>query len=151
MAQNGATDRDIIGNAPRLNGVLETSLYVENLERAKEFYRALFSFKEFFTDDRMCAMEIPPSQVLLLFRRGATLTPAPMHGGWIPPHGGTGSLHLCFGIPLRELAKWEAHLQRLDIALLSKLTGPKGGTSLYFRDPDDNLLEIATPGLWPNY
>ncbi len=27
---------------------------------------------------------------------------------------------------------------------------PGGGTSLSFRDHDGNLVEVATPGLWPN-
>ena len=29
--------------------------------------------------------------------------------------------------------------------------GPRGGTSLYFNDPDGNVVELATPGLWANY
>jgi hypothetical protein len=28
---------------------------------------------------------------------------------------------------------------------------PEGSTSIYFRDPDGHLLELVTPGLWPNY
>ena len=28
---------------------------------------------------------------------------------------------------------------------------PGVGTLAYFRDPDGNLLEFATPGLWENY
>ncbi len=33
----------------------------------------------------------------------------------------------------------------------STATEAKGGTSLYFRDPDDNSVEVAPPGLWPHY
>ena len=28
---------------------------------------------------------------------------------------------------------------------------PRSGESIYFRDPDGHLLELATPGLWPGY
>jgi catechol 2,3-dioxygenase-like lactoylglutathione lyase family enzyme len=27
----------------------------------------------------------------------------------------------------------------------------RGGRSIYFRDPDGHLLELATPGLWSVY
>jgi catechol 2,3-dioxygenase-like lactoylglutathione lyase family enzyme len=135
---------------PRVSGVLETSLYVADLERARDFYQRLFGFEEFFTDDRMCALGVPNEQVLLLFRRGATNEPAPAPDGFIPPHHGEGPLHLCFAIPFGELNRWEDHLRRQEIAVESKLRWPHGGTSLYFRDPDNNSVEVATPGLWPN-
>jgi catechol 2,3-dioxygenase-like lactoylglutathione lyase family enzyme len=38
----------------------------------------------------------------------------------------------------------------LGIAIESRITWARGGTSLYFRDPDGHSLEVATPGLWPN-
>lgn len=136
---------------PRIGGILETSLYVDDLPRARNFYQTVFGFETFFVDPRMCAMGVPDGQVLLLFLRGATDSPAPVNGGFIPPHRGDGHLHLCFAIPLGELAAWEAHLLALDIAVESRLRWAKGGTSLYFRDPDGNSLEVATPGLWPNH
>lgn len=136
---------------PRITGVLETSLYVDDLDTARAFYQRLFGFETFFCDARMCAMGVASSQVLLLFRRGATDQPAPAAGGFIPPHRGEGKLHLCFAIPFRELAAWEAHLHRMDVPVESRLTWPHGATSLYFRDPDGNSLEVATPGLWPNH
>ena len=135
---------------PRVSGILETSLYVEDLGRSRDFYERVFGFTSFFQDDRMCAMEVPGEQVLLLFRHGMTDQPAPMPSGLIPPHHGRGALHLAFAIPLGELAAWEAHLSRLDIGIESRLVWPKGATSLYFRDPDGHSLEVATPGLWPN-
>ena len=59
--------------------------------------------------------------------------------------------HLCFAMPWGELASWEAHLAADGIAIESRITWPRGGTSLYLRDPDGHSLEIATPGLWPSW
>lgn len=136
---------------PRTSGVLETSLYVTDLDRSCRFYERLFGFERFVHDGRMCALGVPGSQVLLLFRQGATDEPAPVPGGCIPPHHGIGELHLCFAIPFGELAAWEGHLLREGIEVESRISWQRGGTSLYFRDPDGNSLEVATPGLWPNY
>jgi catechol 2,3-dioxygenase-like lactoylglutathione lyase family enzyme len=74
-----------------------------------------------------------------------------MPGGTIPPHDGQGTLHVAFAIPTDELDAWEQHLKSHDIAIEGRTDWPRGGKSIYFRDPDDHLLELATPGLWPNY
>jgi len=136
---------------PRLGGVLETSLYVADLERARAFYQHVFGLEAFFRDSRMCALGVVPGQVLLLFAHGTTGSPAPVPGGFIPPHGAIGAAHLCFAIPAGELTAWEAHLARHGLDIESRIAWQRGSTSLYFRDPDGNSLEVATPGLWPNF
>jgi catechol 2,3-dioxygenase-like lactoylglutathione lyase family enzyme len=135
----------------RVAHILETSLYVADLDRSQQFYEALFGFPVFMRDRRMCALGVPGAQVLLLFRRGGSLAPSPAPGGTIPPHDGQGNLHLCFAIPEDTLAAWEERLAAAGIAVESRVRWPRGGTSLYFRDPDGHSLEVATPGLWPNY
>jgi len=135
---------------PRVSGVLETSLYVADLTRAQEFYQRVFGFETFVYDGRMCALGVPGSQVLLLFKHGSTDVPAPTPGGVIPPHHGAGALHVCFSIPFGELNAWETHLHAQGVNIESRVKWPRGGTSFYFRDPDGHSVEIATPGLWPN-
>lgn len=135
---------------PRISHILETSLYVEDLGRSRSFYERIFGFSTLFVDERMCAMEIPGEQVLLLFLHGMTNEPASMPGGFIPPHHGSGALHLAFAIPLQELSRWETHLAHASTPVESRMTWPGGAISLYFRDPDGHSLEVATPGLWPN-
>ncbi|HET9019601.1 MAG TPA: VOC family protein [Acetobacteraceae bacterium] len=138
--------------APRVTHVLETSLYVTDLDRAQAFYQRLFGFPPFLRDGRMCALGVPGSQVLLLFRREGSVAPSPApDGGFIPAHDGRGTLHLCFAIPEEDLAGWERRLAAQDIAVESRVAWPGGSVSLYFRDPDGHSLEVATPLLWPNY
>jgi catechol 2,3-dioxygenase-like lactoylglutathione lyase family enzyme len=37
------------------------------------------------------------------------------------------------------------------VEIISRMSWPRGGESLYFRDPDNHVLELATPGIWPIY
>jgi catechol 2,3-dioxygenase-like lactoylglutathione lyase family enzyme len=60
-------------------------------------------------------------------------------------------LHVAFSIPHDALEEWQQHLTDAGIALEGWTQWPRGGVSVYFRDPDDHLLEIATPGLWKAY
>jgi catechol 2,3-dioxygenase-like lactoylglutathione lyase family enzyme len=135
---------------PTVSRVLETSLYVADLDRSQRFYATVFGFDVLLRDDRMCAMAIPGRQILLLFRLGGSVTPSQTPFGTIPPHDGSGIQHLCFAIARDDLARWDAHLTAQGLAIESRIDWPAGGTSLYFRDPDAHSLEVATPGLWAN-
>jgi catechol 2,3-dioxygenase-like lactoylglutathione lyase family enzyme len=133
---------------PKLSGVLETALYVDDLDRAAAFYRDIFDLPVLFWDDRLCALAVAGKQVLLLFVKGASAEAAQLPGGTIPGHDGAGRLHLAFAIESDDLVSWEAALASREIAIEGRMSWPRGGTSLYFRDPDGHLLELATPGLW---
>ncbi|MBI1787761.1 MAG: VOC family protein [Acidobacteria bacterium] len=135
---------------PEITGVLETSLYVDDVARAAEFYQRLFGFPILVSDDRMCALAAS-RQVLLLFRKGASAEPMPRPGGVIPPHDGGGALHLAFSIPASEWEPWRDRLAQCGVAIESVVTWERGGRSLYFRDPDRHLVELVTPGCWAIY
>ena len=136
---------------PKIVGVLETALYVDDLDRAAHFYEGVLGLKPINKDQRFAGYDAGPRSVLLLFKRGSTLETVYMPGGTIPPHGGEGVLHVAFAIDADALAGWEAHLQAHKVAIEARMDWPRGGKSIYFRDPDNHLLELATPGLWPNY
>jgi catechol 2,3-dioxygenase-like lactoylglutathione lyase family enzyme len=136
---------------PALSGVLETSLYVDDVERAAEFYRSLFGFEILVQDQRFCGMSVAGRQVLLLFRKGSSTSVTVVPGGKIPPHDGAGQLHLAFSIPAEALAGWEVRLAGMEIAIESRVFWERGGQSVYFRDSDRNLVELVTPGCWQIY
>jgi catechol 2,3-dioxygenase-like lactoylglutathione lyase family enzyme len=130
---------------PKLNGVLETALYVEELSRSAAFYRSLFGFDEILSIDRLCALSVEGRQVLLLFKKGGSADLP------ISAHDGSGQAHLAFAIPADALDAWEARLRQHGVAFEEKKIWERGGISLYFRDPDGHLLELATPGIWSIY
>ena len=134
----------------RTRRVLETSLYVDDLVRARRFYERHFDLEILHADERMCAYAIGDT-VLLLFRRREGLTPVTMPNGTIPSHDGEGPLHVAFAIDESDLPDWEQELTAAGIVIESRVHWPRGGHSLYFRDPDGHLVEVATPGLWRNY
>ncbi len=131
--------------------VLETALYVDDLARAGRFYGETLGLEPMTQDSRMWALDCGPSSVLLLFRRGGTLETVELQGGRIPPHDGAGPAHIAFAVAAEELPEWEARLADCGVEIEARMNWPRGGESLYFRDPDGHLLELATPGLWANY
>ncbi len=132
---------------PRVNGILETSLYVESAAKSAEFYQRVFGFEVIDFDGerlddatRLCAISAGDRDVLLLFKRGGTSNT-----------DAAGSIHIAFGISRSELATRKEWLAHKGITIESEKTWKYGGKALYFRDPDGNLLEVVTPGVWSIY
>jgi catechol 2,3-dioxygenase-like lactoylglutathione lyase family enzyme len=136
---------------PNLLGILETVLYVDSFERACPFYEQILRLNNIYRDQRLCAYDVGARGVLLLFLRGRSLEAVKLPGGTIPPHDGHGPVHIAFSIAADELATWEAQLSDAGVEIEGRTKWPRGGISIYFRDPDGHLLELATPGLWPGY
>lgn len=130
---------------PRSEGILESSLYVDDVAVSARFYEKIFGFHKISDfGERGCAMQAGTRQVLLLFKKGGSQSIQSAHDG-------TGELHLAFAISPSELEIWEAWLAENGIAVEEKRRWDLGGESVYFRDPDRHLLEIATPGVWSVY
>jgi len=135
---------------PAIEGVVETAVYVDDMQRAKEFYEGALMLDVMFQDERLRAYKAGRS-VFLVFKRGASNQNTEMKIGNIPAHDSAGHAHMAFAIAQDELADWEKQLDERGVKIEGRVKWPKGGTSIYFRDPDGNLLELATPGLWENY
>jgi catechol 2,3-dioxygenase-like lactoylglutathione lyase family enzyme len=134
-----------VGMRPTCDGLLESSLYVEDVAASARFYGRIFGF-EVISDfgERGCALDAGERRVLLLFKKGGSRDTS-------SPHDGDGELHVAFAIPAVELSRWETWLAENGIAIEEKRTWDPGGVSLYFRDPDRHLLEVASPGVWSVY
>jgi catechol 2,3-dioxygenase-like lactoylglutathione lyase family enzyme len=136
---------------PTIDRILETGLYVEDVDRAVAFYRDVLGLEVVAESPRLAAIHGGASTVLLLMLRGAMSGGGPSAGGWLPPHDAEGRQHFAFAVATEELPAWERHLAARGVAVESRVRWDRGGTSLYFRDPDGHLLELATPGVWSVY
>ena len=131
--------------------MIETSIYVDDLDRAARFYEDLFRLDPLHADDRLRAYSVAGKSVLLIFKRGASTDGIALPFGKLGSHDGSGPLHLAFSIALEDLPAWEEMLAKKKIAIETRIHWPRGGVSLYFRDPDNHLVELATPGVWAVY
>jgi len=101
-------------------------------------------------DDRFCAFRVQ-NDVLLLFKKNGSEEPVRLPGGLIPPHATQGAGHFALAVASDDLEDWRIRLREHGILIESEMHWERGGISLYFRDPDNNLVELATPGVWANY
>ncbi|KWT06942.1 MULTISPECIES: VOC family protein [Pseudomonas syringae group] len=136
---------------PRLNRIIETALYVDDLAKAKSFYLATLELDVMFESPTLVAFNVGGSNTLLLFKRGASLQTQYLSGGEIPPHDAHGRIHVCFAIDADQMQPWVDRLALAEVAIEGRTEWPKGGSSIYFRDPDENLVELLTPGCWAIY
>jgi catechol 2,3-dioxygenase-like lactoylglutathione lyase family enzyme len=128
--------------------VLETSLYVSDLERAVAFYESVLGLRKiedgYFTGGRGAALQVGSGpSVLLLFR--AEITRA---GGELPAHGTTGAGHVAFRVDPETLPVWRKHLGEHGVAIEKEFSFGSQPPSIYFRDPDGNSLELAVSSIW---
>ena len=139
-------------SAPRLDRVVETALYCDDLARSRAFYVGILGGEPLLDSARLVAVSVGGVSVLLLFQRGATSEPLATAGGVVPPHGGTGIQHVAFAVAdLGQLDAWAARLDEHRVAIESRVRWPRGGESIYIRDPDQHSIELITPGLWAIY
>jgi catechol 2,3-dioxygenase-like lactoylglutathione lyase family enzyme len=136
---------------PKLKGILETAIHTEDMACSRAFYEGVLGLAPIYSDDRLSAYAVAGRDVLLVFRKGATGQTVTLPSGTIPGHGGDGALHVAFAIGKEELDRWEAHLASRGVTIEGRNDWERGGRSIYFRDPDGHLLELATPGLWSVY
>ena len=132
-----------INSGPRLERILETSLYAEDLDQAETFYRTLLGLEPFARESNRHVFFKCGDQMLLIFNPDRTITESDS-----APHGARGPGHVAFAVPMSEFARWIAHLRTIGVGIEKDVAWPNGGRSIYFRDPAGNCLELASPLVW---
>ena len=127
----------------QLRRILETSLYADDLDQAEAFYKSVLGLNLFAKEAGRHLFFKLGDQMLLIFNPAKTIEES-----GVAPHGASGPGHIGFAVPLSELDQWRLLLQERGIQIEKDAAWPKGGRSLYFRDPAGNCLEFASPLVW---
>lgn len=134
---------------PALHGVLETAIYVDDLEKAEQFYGAVLGLPKIFAaPGRQLVFSCQDSILLVFNPEHTSREQVVINGGAIPLHGTHGAGHMAFRVPAAELDAWRRRLEVAGVAIESEITWPNRAHSIYFRDPAGNSIELATPNLW---
>lgn len=123
--------------------IFETVIYADDLAEAQEFYTNVLGLELYSAFDVALCFH-SEGGVLLIFDRAKSILP----GRDVPSHGSHGPGHIAFAARTDELNGWRAQLAAHDIPIEMEVTWPTGGTSIYFRDPAGNSVELAPPTLW---
>lgn len=133
-----------ISPALAIEQVVETALYSTDLSRMEEFYSQILNFRVVDKEEgRHVFFQVGQGSILLIFNPETTI-----HGHHLPAHGAIGPSHVAFGIPTDSLNAWRSRLADRGIRIEHDHTWPRGGHSLYFRDPAGNSIELITPNVW---
>jgi catechol 2,3-dioxygenase-like lactoylglutathione lyase family enzyme len=128
----------------QIHAVIETAIYVDDLDQAEAFYRDVLDLPVIGKEaGRHVFFRVGTASVLLAFLVEATLK-----GDHLPAHGAKGPGHFALGIAADELNAWRQRLQARGVGIEKEVTWPRGGKSIYFRDPAGNSVELVTPGIW---
>ena len=133
----------------RIDGVLETCLYARDLDAAERFYGGVLGLAVFAREEeRHVFFRCGPAMLLVFDPERTASSPGQVSGVAVPAHGAHGAGHVCFRIAADELPSWRERLAQAGVAIDAEIAWPRGGSSLYVRDPAGNSVELAPARIW---
>ena len=136
-----------------VDGVIEVPVSADDVDRAAKFYERIFGFKTIFeNEDKLRALDACGRQVILLFKRKAITETIDAPEGEIPAHDVAGESHFALGVASEQrLEECITRLGKLGVPIESQARSTFGGRQVYFRDTENNLVELITRNVWPIY
>jgi len=125
------------GEVPHITGILETVLYVADLERAEQFYRSVMALKQIGKE--------PGRHVFFRVGRASCCCSTPertRRSEHLPPHGADGEIHVCFTVAPAEYEAWKRRVQDHHVTIQKEITWPSVVPSI-------SGIRTATFWSWP--
>jgi catechol 2,3-dioxygenase-like lactoylglutathione lyase family enzyme len=127
----------------KIKQIKETCIYVKDLETSRKFYQEQLGLDLIGKVENRHVFFRAGSSVLLCFIAGAT-----QNGNSLPSHSAVGNIHLAFEVNKEDYHLWKEKVEKNNIEIIQEQSWKNGLKSFYFRDPDNNLLEIVPEGIW---
>jgi catechol 2,3-dioxygenase-like lactoylglutathione lyase family enzyme len=128
--------------------ILESALYADDLDAAENFYGKILGLSKIMRAGNRHIFYRCGDLVLLIFNPDETEVPPTGDQLAVPPHGARGPGHLCFRATAGEIDDWAQRLSEAGVGIEAVVEWPRGGRSIYFRDPAGNSLEFAEARIW---
>ena len=123
--------------------IKETCLYIRDLNSAKEFYNGLLGFELIhYLPEKHVFFRVGSSVLLCFNPDDSKLKTSP------PPHFAEGNQHFAFEVTADDYEKCKEKIKGFGIEIIDTLVWKSGQESFYFKDPENNVLEIVPVGVW---
>jgi catechol 2,3-dioxygenase-like lactoylglutathione lyase family enzyme len=131
----------------KINKIIETVLYCDDVEEMLVFYQNLFDFEILQKSLPRGVFLKCGESVLAIFNRSMT-----REGNQVAPaHGATGVQHMAFEVPDGEYEEWKKIFTEKGIEIIQEVeweSRNNGAKSFYFIDPAGNNIELSEKKLW---
>lgn len=131
----------------KINKIIETVLYCDDVEEMLNFYQKYFGFEVLQKSLPRGVFLKCGESILAIFNRSMTSEDNQI----APGHGTTGVHHMAFEIPDGEYEEWKKSLTEKGLKIVQEITWESrtnNSRSFYFQDPAGNNIEIAEKKLW---
>lgn len=126
----------------KIAGIKETVLYAKDLEKIKQFYHHFLGL-DIYSEKVEAFIFFKLSNHMLLFFQ----TDYSRNQDHLPAHYAEGIQHLAFWVSNKEYQVWKEKFSELEL-IEHVQEWPGNLESFYFRDPENNSLEIVPEQLW---
>lgn len=135
--------------AVEVEGVLEACLYGGDLGAAERFYAGIIGLPVYARVPGRHVFFRCGAGMFLVFDPAATRAGMAVEGGETRlQHGARGPGHVAFRVAEDTLSDWRAKLMAAGVRIEAEVAWPRGGRSIYVRDPSGNSVELATASVW---
>jgi catechol 2,3-dioxygenase-like lactoylglutathione lyase family enzyme len=131
----------------KIRKVIETAIYCDSVPEMVEFYQNVLDLEllEFPKVSERNAFFKCGSSILIIFNRALSAVKGPM----VPEHGSVGPGHIAIEIENGTTQFWKNILIEKQVTIEKEITWEhSGATSIYFRDPGNNSIELTEQKHW---